>query len=109
VCSSSGYVQEPFPETTPAELAAETQQEAVVSSQAANVDLLLTMLHALDPAKDNLFDNEEIQGLYGSCMSHRMKIVKLIDQYGRKRGMLSCVKKGGSYELTISFPCLQLT
>lgn len=104
------FAQEPLPETTPAELAAETRQEAVVSSQAANVDLLLTMLHALDPAKDNLFDNEEIQELYGSCMSHRMKIVKLIDKYDRKRGMLSlCKKKGGSYELTISFPCLQLT
>jgi signal transducing adaptor molecule len=62
-------------------------------SQAANVDLLLTMLHTLDPAKENLFDNEEIQELYGSCMSIRLKIVKLIDMYGRKRGMLSFVRK----------------
>ena len=30
-------------------------------SQAANVDRLLTMLRNMDPARDNLADNEEIQ------------------------------------------------
>jgi GAT domain len=80
-----------------------------VSSQAANVDRLLTMLHSLDPAKDNLFDNEEIQELHGSCMSHRMKIVKLIVKYGRKRGMSSLREKRRFLRLTISFPYLQLT
>ncbi|KAF8479604.1 hypothetical protein DFH94DRAFT_744654 [Russula ochroleuca] len=79
---------ESLPEPTSAELAAEAQQEAAVFSQAANVDRLLTMLRTLDPAKDNLADNEEIQELYRSCMSLRPKIVKLIDKYSQKRADL---------------------
>lgn len=65
-------------------------------SQAANVDRLLTKLRTLDPAKDNLADNEEIQELYRSCMTLRPKIVKLIDKYSQKRGVLSlvCIKRG---------------
>jgi signal transducing adaptor molecule len=63
-----------------------------VFSQSANVDRLLTMLRTLDPEKDNLADNEEIQELYRSCMSLRPKIVKLIDKYSQKRGMLSIPK-----------------
>jgi signal transducing adaptor molecule len=51
------------------------------------------MLRALDPAKENLFDNKEIQELYRSCMFLRPKIVKLIDEYSQKRGMLSLCKK----------------
>jgi signal transducing adaptor molecule len=85
-CSRAG-VQEPLPEPTPAELTAEAQQEAAVFTQAANVDRLLTMLRDLDPARDNLADNEEIQELYRSCMTLRPKIVKLIDKYSQKRGM----------------------
>lgn len=50
-----------MPEPTAAELAKEAEQEASVFMQAANVDKLLTMLRDLDPAKDNLADNEEIQ------------------------------------------------
>ena len=68
-------------------MAAEAQQEAGVFAQAANVDRLLNMLRNLDPAKDNLADNEEIQELYRSCMSLRPKIVKLIDKYSQKRGV----------------------
>jgi signal transducing adaptor molecule len=82
-------VQESLPEPTPAELAADAQQEAAVFAQAANVDRLLTMLRTLDPAKDNLADDEEIQELYRSCMTLRPKIVKLIDKYSQKRGMSS--------------------
>lgn len=65
------------------------------------------MLRTMDPAKDNLADNEEIQvcptvtstpryaltsylqELYRSCMSLRPKIVKLIDKYSQKRGKFS--------------------
>ncbi len=103
-------MQEPLPEPTAIELAAEAQQEAAVFSQAANVDRLLTMLRTLDPAKDNLADNEEIQELYRSCMSLRPKIVKLIDKYSQKRGMSSVfVKKIALAELMTFFPALQLT
>lgn len=47
------------------------------------------MLRSLDPAKDNLADNEEIQELYRSSMALRPKIVKLIDKYSQKRGKLA--------------------
>jgi len=67
-------------------LAAEAQQEAAVFAQAGNVDQLLSMLRSLDPAKDNLADNEEIQELYRTSMALRPKIVKLIDKYSQKRG-----------------------
>lgn len=50
-----------MPEPTAAELAREAEQEASVFMQAANVDKLLTMLRELDPEKDNLADNEDIQ------------------------------------------------
>ncbi|KAI0793793.1 hypothetical protein C8Q74DRAFT_1244809 [Fomes fomentarius] len=79
---------EPLPEPTAAEIAREAEQEAAVFSQAANVDRLLTMLRNMDPARDNLADNEEIQELYRSCMSLRPKIVKLIDKYSQKRADL---------------------
>jgi signal transducing adaptor molecule len=79
---------EPLPEPTASELAKEAKQEAEVFAQAVNVDKLLTMLRALDPAKDNLADNEEIQELYRSSMALRPKIVKLIDKYSQKRADL---------------------
>ncbi|KAI0929759.1 hypothetical protein AcV7_005218 [Taiwanofungus camphoratus] len=79
---------EPLPEPTAAEIAKEAEQEAAVFSQAANVDRLLTLLRGMDPAKDNLADNEEIQELYRSCMTLRPKIVKLIDKYSQKRADL---------------------
>jgi signal transducing adaptor molecule len=79
---------EAMPEPTAAELARESEQEAAVFSQAVNVEKLLNMLRALDPAKDNLADNEEIQELYRSSMALRPKIVKLIDKYSQKRADL---------------------
>ncbi|KIY52817.1 hypothetical protein FISHEDRAFT_13445, partial [Fistulina hepatica ATCC 64428] len=79
---------EALPEPTAAELARETEQEAAVFAQAVNVEKLLTLLRNLDPAKDNLADNEEIQELYRSSMALRPKIVKLIDKYSQKRADL---------------------
>ena len=75
-----------MPEPTAAELGREAEQEAAVFAQAVNVEKLLTMLRQLDPSKDNLADNEEIQELYRSSMALRPKIVKLIDKYSQKRG-----------------------
>ncbi|KAJ8079227.1 hypothetical protein PM082_021727 [Marasmius tenuissimus] len=79
---------EALPEPSANELAREAEQEAAVFSQAVNVDKLLNMLRALDPQKDNLADNEEIQELYRSSMALRPKIVKLIDKYSQKRADL---------------------
>ncbi|PPQ88414.1 hypothetical protein CVT26_004554, partial [Gymnopilus dilepis] len=77
--------EEPLPEPTPAELTLEAQSEAQVFSQAVQVEKLLAMLRALDPEKDNLADNEEIQELYRQCMGLRPKIVRLIERYSQKR------------------------
>jgi hypothetical protein len=108
-CLHLGGIQEPLPGPSPAELAAEAQQEAAVFSQTAHVDRLLTMLSTLDPAKDNLDDNEEIQELYRSYMSLRPKIVKLIDEYSQKRGMFSLrTKHKVPTELTICFSAAHL-
>lgn len=57
-----------MPEPTAAELAKEAEQEAAVFSQAVNVEKLLNMLRALDPAKDNLADNEEIQVCFSQLL-----------------------------------------
>ena len=64
----------------------EAQAEAAIFAQAAAIDQLLEMLKGVDPVKDNLADNEEIQELYKSCMTLRPKIVKLIDRYSQKKG-----------------------
>ncbi|KAF9529615.1 hypothetical protein CPB83DRAFT_868987 [Crepidotus variabilis] len=79
---------EAMPEPSVTELAKEAEQEAAVFAQAINVEKLLNMLRALDPVKDNLADNEEIQELYRSSMALRPKIVKLIDKYSQKRADL---------------------
>ncbi|ESK87916.1 class e vacuolar protein-sorting machinery protein hse1 [Moniliophthora roreri MCA 2997] len=79
---------EALPEPTKEELAREAEQEAEVFAQAVNVERLLTMLRALDPTKDNLADNEEIQELYRQSMTLRPRIVKLIDKYSQKRADL---------------------
>ena len=56
-----------MPEPTPAELAREVEQEAAVFSKAADVDKLLNMLKEIDPGKDNLADDEEIQVCTSQC------------------------------------------
>jgi hypothetical protein len=77
-----------MPEPTAAELAKEAEQEAAVFAQAVNVERLLNMLRALDPAKDNLADNEEIQVwdhhlLLPSPCYHRFDLVGTLSvQYG---------------------------
>lgn len=85
---------EPIPEPTPEEITREAQQEAHIFSQAAAIDQLLEMLKKVDPVKDNLADNEEIQELYRSCMTLRPKIVKLIDRYSQKRADLLNMNDG---------------
>ncbi|KAL5531673.1 hypothetical protein ACEPAG_4550 [Sanghuangporus baumii] len=77
-----------LPDPTPEEIAREAEQEAAIFAQAANIDKLLSMLRGLDPTKDSLADNEEIQELYRQSMSLRPKIVKLIDKYSQKRAEL---------------------
>lgn len=62
--------------------------EVEVFSQAASIDRLLAMLKGLDPLKDNLSDNDDLQELYRQSVALRPKIVKLLDKYTQKRSKL---------------------
>ncbi len=75
-------------EPTVADLAREAEAEASIFSQAANIDKLLSMLRNFDIGKDNLADNDEIQELYRSSLGVRPKIIRLIERYNQKKGML---------------------
>ncbi|SJX64685.1 related to HSE1-Class E vacuolar protein-sorting machinery protein [Sporisorium reilianum f. sp. reilianum] len=75
---------EVLPDPTPAELQREAEMEARIFSQAADIDRLLNKLRSLDPARDNLAEDEELQELYQKSLAMRPKIVKLIDRYSNK-------------------------
>ncbi|KAE8222911.1 hypothetical protein CF319_g3971 [Tilletia indica] len=73
-----------LPDPTPADLQKEAEMEARVFDQAASIDSLLNKLKELDPARDNLADDEELQELYQVSLSMRPKIIRLIDRYSAK-------------------------
>ncbi|KAN0062605.1 hypothetical protein ACQY0O_005138 [Thecaphora frezii] len=73
-----------LPDPTPEEMQREAEMEARIFSQAANIDRLLSKLRSLDPARDNLTEDEELQELYQTSLAMRPKIVKLIDRYSTK-------------------------
>lgn len=73
-----------LPDPTPEELQREAEMEARIFSQAADIDRLLSKLRSLDPARDNLAEDEELQELYQKSLAMRPKIVKLIDRYSNK-------------------------
>ncbi|UZJ56070.1 hypothetical protein CBS101457_005390 [Exobasidium rhododendri] len=75
---------EVLPDPTPADLQREAEMEAKIFAQANNIDRLLSKLRGLDPARDNLAEDEELQELYQSSLSMRPKIVRLIDRYNIK-------------------------
>ena len=59
-----------------------------VFSQSGSIDRLLGMLPGMDPLKDNLSLNDELQELYWQNVSLRPKIVKVMDKYTQKRSKL---------------------
>ncbi|KAK0555169.1 hypothetical protein OC845_000305 [Tilletia horrida] len=73
-----------LPDPTPADLQREAEMEARVFAQAENIDSLLNKLKDLDPTKDNLAEDEELQELYQVSLSMRPKIIRLIDRYSAK-------------------------
>ncbi|PWY98061.1 hypothetical protein BCV70DRAFT_202235 [Testicularia cyperi] len=94
---------EVLPDPTPAELQREAEMEARIFSQATNIDRLLNKLRGLDPARDNLAEDEELQELYQTSLAMRPKIVKLIDRYSNKITELKAmndkfVRARGSYD-----------
>jgi len=58
------------------DLQRDAEMEALVFGQAASIDQLLNMLRGLDPQKDNLADNDELQ--VSHMESHEAKNLNLI-------------------------------
>lgn len=73
-----------LPDPSPADIQREAEMEASIFAQANDIDRLLSKLRGLDPARDNLAEDEELQELYQSSLSMRPKIVRLIDRYNLK-------------------------
>ncbi|KAJ2796339.1 ESCRT-0 subunit protein hse1, partial [Coemansia helicoidea] len=71
-----------------AEVSRDVDAEVEVFSEAHNIEALLRMLGSIDPLRDNVSDNEEVQRLYGSTMALRPKLVRLIEKYSRKKDEL---------------------
>ncbi|KAJ1804995.1 ESCRT-0 subunit protein hse1, partial [Coemansia sp. RSA 2598] len=71
-----------------AEVSKDIDAEVEVFSEAHNIEALLRMLGSVDPMKDNVSDNEEVQKLYSSTLALRPKIIKLIEKYNKKRDEL---------------------
>jgi signal transducing adaptor molecule len=73
-----------LPTPSPSEIQREAEQEARIFAQAHDIDRLLGRLRSLDPARESLADDEELQDLYQSSLAMRPKIVRLIDRYSSK-------------------------
>lgn len=73
-----------LPTPSPSEIQREAEQEARIFAQAHDIDRLLGRLRSLDPTRESLADDEELQDLYQSSLAMRPKIVRLIDRYSSK-------------------------
>jgi len=67
---------EVLPDPTPADLQREAEMEAKIFAQANNIDRLLSKLRGLDPARDNLAEDEELQVSNAWFLGHDMTYVK---------------------------------
>ncbi|KAH7093874.1 SH3 domain-containing protein [Auriculariales sp. MPI-PUGE-AT-0066] len=98
----TNYV-EPLPEPTSMDLLRSAEEEAAMFAQAADIELLHSMLLSFDPVRYNLTSDGPIAELYKSSVTLRPKIINLIDTYSQKRADLvalneSFVKARGLYE-----------
>ncbi|KAJ1919690.1 ESCRT-0 subunit protein hse1 [Mycoemilia scoparia] len=80
-----------------ASTAKRTDIESQVFSEAENIEILLRKLSRIDPRRENLSENEEIQSLYSSTLSLRPKIVSLIEEYARKKEKLEEINRQISF------------
>ncbi|KAJ2786535.1 ESCRT-0 subunit protein hse1 [Coemansia interrupta] len=71
------------------EISKDLDAEVEVFSEAHNIEALLRMLGSVDPMKENVSGNEEVQKLYASTLAMRPKIIKLIEKYNRKKEELA--------------------
>ncbi|GJN90427.1 hypothetical protein Rhopal_003438-T1 [Rhodotorula paludigena] len=78
----------------PASSAADPQAaEAEIFAQAAAVDKLLALMHALRARGEDFADNDELTDLYNSSMALRPKVVQLIRKYEQKQADLHAMNE----------------
>jgi signal transducing adaptor molecule len=69
------------------------QLEEQVMQATMHVDRFLDVLSKIDPRRENLSENEELQDAYREMLLIRPKLVKLIESYTTKKGALSKFEK----------------
>ncbi|KAJ1934100.1 ESCRT-0 subunit protein hse1, partial [Linderina macrospora] len=72
-----------------AEVMRDVDDTVEVFTEAHNIEALLRMLGSVDPLKDNVSDNEDVQRLYASTLALRPKIVKLIEKTAKRKEELA--------------------
>ncbi|KAK4704747.1 hypothetical protein P7C70_g1463, partial [Phenoliferia sp. Uapishka_3] len=102
----TSYIEE-IAEPLPTSLAQEAEMEAQLFAQSASIDNLLKMMRSINPASEDLAQNEELlvrfrstpqtlelsltqifwisQELYQQSMALRPRVVKLLDKYNKKQ------------------------
>ena len=62
-----------------------------------SVNRLLELLLAVNPQKDNIAKNEEIQDLFQQCNEMRPKVLELVVKFEKKKGICSSLVSMGFY------------
>ncbi|KAJ2847816.1 ESCRT-0 subunit protein hse1, partial [Coemansia erecta] len=90
-----------------AEISKDIDVEVQVFSEAQSIETLLRMLGSIDPLKDDVSDNEEIQRLYSSTLALRPKIIKLIEKYNKKKDELVSLDAQFSKSMQLYYELMQ--
>ncbi|KAJ1774069.1 ESCRT-0 subunit protein hse1 [Coemansia sp. RSA 1843] len=89
------------------EISKDIDVEVQVFSEAQSIETLLRMLGSIDPLKDDVSDNEEVQRLYSSTLALRPKIIKLIEKYNKKRDELVKLDSQFSKSMQLYYELMQ--
>jgi len=73
-------------DATPEELMREAEEEAKILAEGRNIEKLLGLLANAEGGRG--VEDEDLQGLYNSTLAIRPKLVKLIEKYSMRKGML---------------------
>ncbi|WFD35439.1 hypothetical protein MCUN1_002293 [Malassezia cuniculi] len=73
---------EPLPDITPEQVEQEIAMENTVLAQAGDIDRLLVRLRQIDPTRDNVTDDDELQELYQKTLHMRPQLIRLIERRG---------------------------
>ncbi|KAJ2664545.1 ESCRT-0 subunit protein hse1 [Coemansia sp. RSA 1200] len=90
-----------------AEISKDIDVEVQVFSEAQSIETLLRMLGSIDPLKDDVSDNEDVQKLYSSTLALRPKIIKLIDKYNKKKEELVRLDNQFSKSMQLYYELMQ--